>query len=187
MKKYSWIAALVLALGAMAFVFTGCGDGGGGSDGSKTDGSKTDGGKAADAAVEDPQFTGYGDLSGTSNTFDFKRTNYGCGISFSIADYQDYSKVKVYYTLTKLGTVYPDKPMKIGFKIEKWGGNSKTYSGDSGYKESNTDADMNFEMNIALLTEKTIFIEHNTYVSSSDESSGSTDFTITITKLEFTK
>ena len=187
MKKYSWIAALVLAL-AMAFVFTGCGDGsgGGGSDGSKNDGSKTGDG-AGIVPVENPQFTGYGDLSGTSNTFTFKRVNHGCGISFDLTDYQEYAKVKVFYTLTKLGTVNTDKPMKIGFKIKQWGGNSDTYTGNSGYKESNTDANMDFEMNIALLTEKKIFIEHNTYVSNDDQGGGSTDFTITITKLEFTK
>jgi hypothetical protein len=186
MKKYSWIAALVLAL-AMAFVFAGCG--GGTSDDGEDSGSANigDGEGLENKEIDDPQFTGYGDLSGAKNSFDFKRTNYGCGISFDISDYQEYSKVKVYYTLTKLGTVNTDKPMKIGFKIKQWGGNSDTYSGNSGYKESNTDVSLDFEMNIALLTDKKIFIEHNTYVSSDDQGGGSTDFTITITKLEFTK
>jgi len=181
MKNYSWIVALLLAL-AMVFVFASCNDS---SDDDDDSSSTTDDDDAGIVTVDAPQFTGYGDLSGTKNSFVFKRIQHGCGIEFALTGYTEYSKVKVYYTLAKLGTVYETKPMKIGFKIKKWGGSSDTYSGNSGYKESNTDASMDFEMNIALLTEGTIFIEHNTYVTAEDQS-GSTDFTITITKLEFT-
>jgi hypothetical protein len=133
--------------------------------------------------VNNPVFTKYGGLgTGTGNSGDFLASQtYVAAMRYEFsAEEKTFTNFKIYYSLVKLTSGDTTKPLKL--VIKNSGDTSMGNDANIDYPQPDAGGDFDYSGTLAAFDKGGIAFHHNRG-SSADESA---DFTLTITKIEFT-